>query len=103
MIRQNGSLQNGKRSLPTPHLRGLISKIHKKLKTPYSKIPNNLINKWGTIQKQTSQQKKSQMVERHLRNCSMLLVMRKMQRETTPRYNLAPVTMNKINSIGDSV
>jgi hypothetical protein len=42
------------------------------------------------------------MAEKHLKKCSISLVMREMQIKTTLRFHLTPVRMVKIKNSGDS-
>ena len=83
--------------------RGLTSKIYKELKKLDIKLPNNLIKKLGTDLNREVLIEESQMTERHLRNCSASLVIRKMQIKMTLRYHLTPVTIAKIKSTDDNL
>ena len=103
-IRQNSSLQNEKRSSPTPHLtENWYPKIYEDLKKLDVKIPPHLIKKWGTDLNKEFSTKESQMVKIHLKNCSTLLPIWEKQIKTTLRYHLTPVRMAKIKNANDNL
>ncbi|KAL6057836.1 hypothetical protein STEG23_034039 [Scotinomys teguina] len=79
--------------------RGLIYRIYKELKKQDIKTPNSPIKKWAIELNRELPTEESQMAERHLRNCSTLLVIREMQIKTTLRYHLTPVRMAKIKTL----
>ena len=57
----------------------------------------------GYRPKQEFSTEESQMIERHLRNCSTSLTIREMQIKTWRRCHLTPVRMTKIKNINDSL
>ena len=67
------------------------------------KRTNNPIKTWGTDLNTELSTDKSQMAERHLRECSTSLVIRQMQIKTTLRFHLTPVRMAKIKNTVDNL
>jgi len=65
--RTNGSLQNGKRFLPTLIYRGLISKLYRELKKVDINKPNNPIQKWGAKLNREHSVEESQMTSKHFK------------------------------------
>ena len=78
--------------------RGLISNIYKELKRLDSREPNNHIKKWGTELNKEFSTEEYQMAEKHLKKCSISLIIREMQIKTTLRFHLTPVRMAKIKN-----
>ena len=75
----------------------MISKTYKELKKLDIKIPNNPFKKkWDTNLNREFSTERSQMVKRHLRNCSTSLVMREMLIKMILRYHLTSQNVAKI-------
>jgi hypothetical protein len=62
--------------------RGLLFKIYKELKKSNTNKPNEPIKNWGTELNRDFSTEESLMAKKHLKKCSMLLVIRKTQDST---------------------
>jgi phenylalanyl-tRNA synthetase alpha subunit len=82
--------------------KGMITRIHRELKTLNSPKINESIKKWETELKKTFSKEENKMAKKYVKKCSPFLAIKETQIKITLRFYLTPVRIAIIKDTNNS-